>query len=94
MSGLVTTGGTESLIEPMLVYRERGRAERGITEPEVIVPNSAHVALDKACHYFGIKLLRAPLRADFRVDVDWVREHVNAEAPWRWSARPARTRTG
>ncbi|MFI5099963.1 MAG: aminotransferase class V-fold PLP-dependent enzyme [Actinomycetes bacterium] len=77
VSGLVTTGGTESLIEPMLVYRERGRAN-GITEPEVIIPNSAHVALDKACHYFGIKLLRAPLRADFRVDVDWVREHITA----------------
>ena len=48
----------------------------GITEPEVIAPASAHVALDKACHYFGIRLLRAPLRDDFRVDVDWVRDHV------------------
>ena len=26
VSGLITSGGTESLIEPMLVYRERGRA--------------------------------------------------------------------
>jgi glutamate/tyrosine decarboxylase-like PLP-dependent enzyme len=59
----------------MLVYRERGRV-RGITEPEVIAPASAHVALDKACHYFGIRLLRAPLRADFLADVDWVRDHV------------------
>jgi sphinganine-1-phosphate aldolase len=75
VSGLVTSGGSESLIEPMLVYRERGRA-RGITEPEVIAPASAHVALDKACHYFGIRLLRAPLAEDFRVDVGWVRDHV------------------
>ena len=75
VSGLVTSGGTESLIEPMLVYRERGRA-KGITAPEVIIPNSAHVALDKACHYFGITLLRAPLRPDFRVDVSWVRDHI------------------
>ncbi len=77
VSGLVTEGGTESLIEPMLVYRERGRAQ-GITAPEVIIPNSAHVALDKACHYFGVRLLRAPLLADFLVDVDWVREHITA----------------
>ena len=77
VSGLVTSGGTESLIEPMLVYRERGRS-RGITAPQVIVPDSAHVALDKACHYFGITLLRAPLGTDFRVDVDWVRDHVTA----------------
>ena len=42
--GVVTFGGTESLINPMLAYRERGRAEKGITEPEVIVPVTAHVA--------------------------------------------------
>ncbi len=74
--GVLTSGGTESLMNPMLVYRERGRAEKGITAPEVIIPNSAHVAIDKACHYFGIKLLRAPLRDDFLVDLDWVRDHI------------------
>ncbi len=73
--GVLTSGGTESLINPMLVYRERGRL-RGITAPEVIIPNSAHVALDKACHYFGITLHRAPLTEGFVVDVDWVRDHV------------------
>jgi sphinganine-1-phosphate aldolase len=75
--GVITSGGSESLMNPMLVYRERGRAEKGITAPEIIVPDSAHVAIDKACHYFGIKLLRAPLRDDFLVDVDWVRDHIN-----------------
>src|SRR5690242_5363859 len=51
--GVVTFGGTESLINPKLVYRDRGRAEKGITEPEVIVPSTAHVALDKAAHLLG-----------------------------------------
>jgi sphinganine-1-phosphate aldolase len=74
--GVVTFGGTESLINPMLVYRDRGREERGITEPEVIIPVTAHVALEKAAHLLGIKLLRAPLRDDWRADVDWIREHV------------------
>ena len=74
--GVLTSGGTESLMNPMLVYRERGRAEKGITAPEVIIPNSAHVALDKACHYFGITLLRAPLLDNFLVDVGWVRDHI------------------
>jgi sphinganine-1-phosphate aldolase len=77
-AGVITSGGSESLMNPMLVYRERGRAEKGITAPEVIIPDSAHVAIDKACHYFGITLLRAPLREDFLVDVDWVRDHINA----------------
>ncbi len=74
--GVITSGGSESLMNPMLVYRERGLATRGITAPEIIIPDSAHVAIDKACHYFGITLLRAPLREDFLVDVDWVRDHI------------------
>jgi glutamate/tyrosine decarboxylase-like PLP-dependent enzyme len=75
--GVVTFGGTESLINPMLAYRDRGRAEKGITEPEVIVPVTAHVALDKAAHLLGIKLLKAPLTDRWVADVDWIRDHVN-----------------
>ena len=74
--GVITFGGTESLINPMLAYRDRGRAERGITEPEVILPVTAHPALDKAAHLLGIRLLKAPLRDDYRGDVDWMRRHV------------------
>jgi sphinganine-1-phosphate aldolase len=76
VAGVITSGGTESLIDPMLVYRERGR-EKGIEDPEVIVPLTAHVAFDKAAHLLGIRLLRAPLREDWLVDLDWVRAHVS-----------------
>jgi len=74
--GVVTFGGTESLINPMLAYRDRGRKEKGITEPEVIMPVTAHVALDKAAHLLGIQLIKAPLRDDWRADVEWMRRHV------------------
>ncbi|HYM67825.1 MAG TPA: aspartate aminotransferase family protein [Patescibacteria group bacterium] len=74
--GVLTFGGTESLINPMLVYRERGRVEKGISGPEVIIPVTAHVALDKAAHLLGIKLVKAPLRDDWRADVEWVRNHI------------------
>jgi glutamate/tyrosine decarboxylase-like PLP-dependent enzyme len=74
--GVVTFGGTESLINPMLVYRERGRVEKGITAPEVIIPVTAHVALQKAAHMLGITLLQAPVRDDWLADVGWIREHV------------------
>ena len=77
--GVITSGGTESLMNGMLVYRERGRIEKGITEPQVILPTTAHVALDKACHYFGIEVVRAPVTDDFVVDVDFVRDHVTAQ---------------
>ncbi len=74
--GVVTFGGTESLINPMLVYRERGRVEKGIAAPEVIIPVTAHVALQKAAHMLDIEIIQAPLRDDWRADVDWMRDHV------------------
>jgi sphinganine-1-phosphate aldolase len=66
--GVVTSGGTESLMNPLLVYREWGR-ERGITSPNVVMPSSAHPALDKGAHYFGIELRKARLLDDFTADV-------------------------
>lgn len=65
--GVVTFGGSESLFEVLLVYRERGR-ERGVTEPEVVMPVTAHVALDKAAHYLGVKLVHVPVGRDFAVE--------------------------
>ena len=74
--GVVTSGGTESLMNPLLVYREWGRETRGITAPEVIMPVTAHPALDKGAHYFGIRIIHAPVTDDYTVDVDFVRDHI------------------
>ena len=35
-------------------------------EPEIVAPVSAHPALHKACHYFGIKLVPVPTTPDMR----------------------------
>jgi len=66
--GALTSGGSESLITAMLVYRERGR-DRGIAEPEVVMPTTAHVALLKGAHYLGVKAIQVPVGDDFRADV-------------------------
>lgn len=66
--GVITSGGTESLMNPMLVYREWGR-ERGITRPNVVLPVTAHPALAKGAHYFGIELRYAPVTEQFVGDV-------------------------
>ncbi|MGO9344254.1 MAG: pyridoxal phosphate-dependent decarboxylase family protein [Acidimicrobiales bacterium] len=79
-AGLVTTGGTGSIAHAMLAYREHGRQARGIERPNVIKPETAHPAFDKACHLFGIELKRAPVDpVTTRVDVDWVADHIDAE---------------
>jgi sphinganine-1-phosphate aldolase len=68
--GAITSGGTESIMLPMLVYRDRARAERGITAPEMVVPDTIHPAFSKGAHFFGIKLIRVPVGPDFLADVD------------------------
>jgi glutamate/tyrosine decarboxylase-like PLP-dependent enzyme len=67
--GTVSSGGTESILLAMRAYRDQAREERRITDPEMVVPVSAHAAFDKAAQYFGIRLIPVPLGPDLRVDV-------------------------
>ena len=76
--GTVTSGGTESIIMAMKVYRDQVRVEKGITEPEIIMPHTAHPAFDKAGKYFGIKMVHIPVSVpDFRVDPKAVEAKIN-----------------
>ena len=77
-AGFLTSGGTESILCGVKAARERGRTERGITEPEMIVAESAHAAFHKAAHLFGITLHKTPVRDDWTADVEAMAEHVNA----------------
>jgi glutamate/tyrosine decarboxylase-like PLP-dependent enzyme len=75
--GTVSSGGTESILLAMKTYRDQARQEKGITEPEMILCDSAHAAFDKASHYFGIKQVRIPFTDNFSIDVDALRRAVN-----------------
>jgi glutamate/tyrosine decarboxylase-like PLP-dependent enzyme len=76
--GLVTSGGTGSITHAILAYREVARAERGVTRPNFIKPETGHPAFDKACHLFGIELRRAPVDpVTTQVDVEWVRNNID-----------------
>ena len=69
-AGFMTSGGTESILMAVKAARERGRAERGITAPEIVVPSSAHAAFHKGAHYFGLDIHTVPVRDDYRADVE------------------------
>jgi glutamate/tyrosine decarboxylase-like PLP-dependent enzyme len=43
----------------------------------MIVPTTAHAAFDKASQYFKIKMVRIPVKADFRADVEATRAAIN-----------------
>lgn len=51
--GTMTSGGTESILLAMKTYREWARKKKGVKNPEVILPLSAHPAFDKAVYYFN-----------------------------------------
>jgi glutamate/tyrosine decarboxylase-like PLP-dependent enzyme len=76
-AGFLTSGGTESILLAVKAARDRARAERGITDPEMVVPISAHAAFHKAAHYFGLTLRKVPVRDDWRCDVDAAAELIN-----------------
>lgn len=65
-AGLVTSGGTFSILHAILAYREYAAATRGISAaggrlPNLVKPETAHPAFDKACHLFGIENRTVPV---------------------------------
>lgn len=74
--GTVTSGGTESILLAMKTYRDEARERRGIRRPEIVAPTTAHAAFDKAAQYFGLRLVRVPVGADFRADLAATRRAI------------------
>jgi len=75
--GAVSSGGTESILLAMKTYRDWARDMKGITQPEMVVPTTAHAAFDKASQYFNIKMKRIPVGDDYRADVEATRSAIN-----------------
>lgn len=70
-AGFMTSGGTESLILVVRAAIERRRREgRTTTTPNMVLPTSAHAALEKGADYFGVESRRIPVTSDWRADVD------------------------
>jgi len=77
--GVTTSGGTESIIMSCKAHREWAKAVKGITEPEIIIPCSAHAAFDKAGHYFNIKDVNVPVDTMTRqTNESRIRRAINA----------------
>ncbi|KDP26835.1 hypothetical protein JCGZ_17993 [Jatropha curcas] len=75
--GNMTSGGTESILLAVKSSRDYMKAKKGITRPEMIIPESGHSAYDKAAQYFNIKLWRVPVNKKFEADVKAIRRHIN-----------------
>lgn len=77
-AGATTSGGTESILMACLSARNKAKAERRVTYPEMILPSTAHAAFHKAGQYFGIKihLVHCP-GPEYTVPTNRVRRLIN-----------------
>ncbi len=91
--GNITSGGTESILLAVKIARDRARALRPQVEaPQIVLPETAHPAFNKAAHYFALKPIRIPVGKDYRVDVDRYRAR-SPRTPSSSSAPPRTTST-
>ncbi len=74
--GVVSSGGTESILLAMKTYRDQARKEKKIRKPEIVVPSTVHAAFDKAAQYFGIKIVHVPVKSDCTADVGAMKKAV------------------
>ncbi|MBI4674021.1 MAG: aspartate aminotransferase family protein [Chloroflexi bacterium] len=73
--GNMTSGGTESILMAVQAARDYCRIFRSeISVPEIILPVTAHPAFDKAAHYFNLKVVKTPVTAEYKADVNAVRD--------------------
>ncbi len=77
-AGFMTSGGTESILMAVKSARDRLRKERSITNPNIVLPSSAHAAFEKACAYFGLEARRIAVGTDWCADVDAMRSQVDS----------------
>jgi glutamate/tyrosine decarboxylase-like PLP-dependent enzyme len=68
-AGSMSSGGTESILLAVQVARDHARTVRGIAEPQLLTPSTAHPAFAKAAKYLDVEHIRIPVGDDGRADV-------------------------
>ncbi len=87
-AGSMTSGGTESIIMAVKTARDRARAERGITKPQLLAPVSAHPAFAKAASYLGLEHIQIPLGDDLRADVGAAEKLITDQTAFMMGSAP------
>jgi len=72
--GFIVSGGTEANL--LALYAARNAAK--VAEPEVVVPESAHFSFEKICDILKLKLVKADLDGEYRVDPEDVEAQINS----------------
>jgi glutamate/tyrosine decarboxylase-like PLP-dependent enzyme len=77
--GTFTSGGSESIFLAMMAARNKARAQRGVTRPNIVLPDTAHLTFDRAAEALGLEVRRVPVGPGFRADVPAMAARMDAE---------------
>ncbi|WP_300392055.1 aspartate aminotransferase family protein [Henriciella sp.] len=70
-TGAMTSGGTDSITMAVKTARDYARSKgRAKQKANIVLPQSAHLAFDKACHLMDIEVRRIPLKQDGSFEAD------------------------
>ena len=70
-TGAMTSGGTDSITMAMKTARDYARSRGDALERgNIVLPQSAHLAFDKAAHLMDIEIRRVPLKTDGSYEAD------------------------
>lgn len=80
-AGNMTSGGTESILMAVKACRDRSRKRRGKAwfRGNIVAPETAHPAFDKAASLMDLEVRRVPAGADYRADVPAMAARVDAD---------------
>lgn len=77
VSGSFTSGGTESLLLAAKTARDYAQHKHPhIAQPEVIMAETIHSSLFKACNYFQLKPILVPAREDHKVYAEDMAKYI------------------
>jgi sphinganine-1-phosphate aldolase len=91
--GNFTSGGTESIILAVKAARDYYREKKpDITEPEMILPTTAHAAFHKAAHYLNLKTVSVSVDPKtFKADVRETEKCINENTIFMVGSAPTYT---
>ncbi|KAF8766961.1 Sphingosine-1-phosphate lyase like protein [Argiope bruennichi] len=88
--GTVTTGGTESIFLVCKAYRDYARNEKGIKEPNMVIPVTAHAAFDKAAQLLKIRVKHVKHDPDtMKVNIRAMRKAIDGNTCMLVGSAPA-----
>ena len=73
IQGNIVSGGTEANLIALMIAKENA----SVSNPEVVIPESAHYSFDKAAILMGLKLRRAKLDSNYNLDLDHYDSLIN-----------------